>query len=126
MALWSKSTSAPKTPPRKEQETTWTSKYKKPAPTKKATGHDPARKKTGATKTTFGSTYDFRKGSQAPRPTSTKRESFGDKRSNKSAEKARAKAIKKAARAKRAAARKKMAAARKKARAEKRAARKKR
>jgi hypothetical protein len=34
----------------------------------KATGHDPARKKTGATKTTFGSTYDHRKGSTAKKP----------------------------------------------------------
>jgi len=38
------------------------------APVRKATGHDPARKKTGATKTTLGSTYDYRKGSTAKKP----------------------------------------------------------
>ena len=33
-----------------------------------ATGHDPAKKKTGATATTYGSTYDARLGSKAKPP----------------------------------------------------------
>jgi hypothetical protein len=85
-------------------------------------GHDPAGKKTGATKTTFGSTYDARKGSQAKKPKSG---GFSDKKT--AAKKIRAAAKKKRA-AERDAARtkkKEARAAKKDARAAARAAKKK-
>jgi hypothetical protein len=105
-------------------------------------GHDPAGKKTGATKTTHGSTYDYRKGSQAKKPTSavrTTREdadkpkvsSFGDKEKLKKKttsifdKKALAKKVKIAARAKRKTERLATRAAKKAARIKARAAKKK-
>ena len=43
--------------------------YKSRFPTR-TSGRDPVSKKTPATATTYGSTYDYRKGSQAPKPAS--------------------------------------------------------
>ena len=40
----------------------------------KLSGHDPVRKKVGASATTMASTYDARKGSQAPKPPKTKKD----------------------------------------------------
>jgi hypothetical protein len=90
-------------------------------------GHDPAGKKTGATKTTHGSTYDYRKGSQAKKPTSstTDKRALAKKiraaaKKKRAAERDAARAKKKEARTAKKDARALARAAKKKARLEKR------
>ena len=94
----------------------------------KTSGHDPLGKKTGATATKRGSTYDYRKGSKAPDPRK-KKDDRAKTRAEAIAKRLTARKLKTAARAKRAAekkaARKAKTEARAKARAAKIAARNK-
>jgi hypothetical protein len=122
--MWTPRTlSAPKTPTRKDMGS-----YKKPAPPKTGTPSPPQgsfdrtdrtrkhdtrpspTRKTSATKATHGSTYDFRKGSQAKKPSKLTKRTPTQKgkktfQQDRLAKKARDKKIRLAARKQRAAAR---------------------